>query len=62
MNVGVANNAGWAVDVSDVAIPLKGSPGRFVTYAELGCRVGVPDLDGYMFRVSYHVTTIGRLV
>jgi hypothetical protein len=59
MNVGVANNAGWAVD--NVTITDYLSPGINGFQVELRCRLAVRDTDGWMFRVNYHVTSIGRL-
>jgi hypothetical protein len=59
MNVGAANNAGWAVDSCDV-IQTEQQSRRRQRYS-LECRVGVRDSDGYMFRVNYYVTMTGTL-
>jgi hypothetical protein len=59
MNAGVAKNAGWAVDRCeqvDVTTPSQGK-----RYVRLECRVAVRDSDGFMFRVNYYVTMVGRL-
>ena len=59
MNLGVATNAGWAVDrVTVTAFSGPGVPGFQI---ELRCGLAVRDKDGFMFRVNYHVTTVGRL-
>ncbi len=60
MNSGVANNAGWAVDNCRVTY-YSVTPGPVGVQLELTCRVGVRDSDGYMFRVNYYATMIGRL-
>ena len=57
MNVGTAHNAGWAVDNCEVK-PEVGSGFRQMS---LRCLVAVRDSDGFMFRVNYHVTQVGRL-
>ena len=54
MNLGVATNAGWAVDNCKVIT----TPGGRET---LQCRVAVRDSDGFMFRVNYYVTMVCRL-
>jgi hypothetical protein len=59
MNAGTANNAGWAVD--NVTVTEFDGPGTNGFQAELRCRLAVRDTDGFMFRVNYHVTRIGRL-
>jgi hypothetical protein len=60
MNVAVAHNAGWAVDDCRVTFfeVVPGPPG---VQLELTCRVAVRDSDGFMFRVNYYATTVGRL-
>jgi hypothetical protein len=60
MNVNVANNAGWAVDTVDVTFDDSPGPPPGVQ-VRLTCGLAVRDSDGWMFRVNYHVTTIGRL-
>jgi hypothetical protein len=58
MNVGVATNAGWAVDSCDVI--RVDTPALKKQHIVLKCRVGVRDADGYMFRVNYYITMVGR--
>jgi hypothetical protein len=59
-NINVANDAGWAVDRVDVKYysETPGPPGVRVL---LRCGLAVSDSDGILYRVNYHVTTIGRL-
>ncbi len=52
-NDGVSNNAGWAVDDSDVYVPSEA-----VTAVEAQFKYAVG--DGYVMRVSYSVTVIGH--
>jgi len=59
MNVAVANNAGWAVDECRVVDDFN--PVSQSRQISLRCRVGVRDSDGFMFRVNYYVTMVGRL-
>ena len=59
MNVGVATNAGWAVDQCKVIDVF--TPSRRKRHVQLECRVAVRDQDGFMFRVNYYVTMVGRL-
>jgi hypothetical protein len=53
-NKDVATNAGWAVD--DVATSWSTNQ-----QVKLYCYLAVSDSDGYLYRVNYHVTSIGRL-
>ena len=55
-NDGVANDAGWAVDDFDLA-PGFGEATTDITPV---FRFAVGDTDGYMMRVAYTVTVIGR--
>lgn len=59
-NKSVANNAGWAVDRVTVTYyqQIPGPPGVQVA---LRCGLAVRDTDGILYRVNYHVTTIGQL-
>lgn len=59
MNSHVANNAGWAIDDCEVEFtqPLDLLSRR----CQLVCRIGVRDVDGIMYRVSYHVAMHGQL-
>jgi hypothetical protein len=59
-NKNVANNAGWAVDRVNVTYyqQIPGPPGVQVS---LRCGLAVRDSDGILYRVNYHVTTIGQL-
>jgi hypothetical protein len=59
MNVNVATNAGWAVD--DCRADYFGLTGIGGVRVNLTCRVAVRDRDGFMFRVNFHVTTVGEL-
>jgi hypothetical protein len=61
-NKNTAVNAGWAVDRVDLtyySVDPGGPPGVQVS---LSCGVAVSDKDGILYRVSYQVTTVGRLV
>jgi hypothetical protein len=55
-NQGPANNAGWAVDAAWVQVDPRGVAGVMF----LGTHVAVRDSDGFLFRISYQVTAIGR--
>jgi len=59
-NKDVANYAGWAVDRVGLTYfaQIPGPPGVRV---QLRCGLAVSDSDGILYRVNYHVTTIGRL-
>jgi hypothetical protein len=59
-NIDVANYAGWAVDRVGLTYYSEdpGSPGVRVL---LRCGLAVSDADGILYRVNYHVTTIGQL-
>jgi hypothetical protein len=59
-NKNVANNAGWAVDRVDLTY-FSQTPGPAGVRVELRCGLAVSDSDGILYRVNYHVTTIGRL-
>ena len=59
MNVNAANNAGWAVDFCEDYETF--TPSRRSRTVFLQCRVGVRDSDGFMFRVNYYATMLGRL-
>jgi hypothetical protein len=50
-NKNVANNAGWAVDATWVQVDRE---------LQVGAHIAVRDSDGYLYRVSYHVTALGR--
>lgn len=60
MNLKVANDAGWAVDRVKLSY-FSGGSGPPGLQVELRCGLAVRDKDGFMFRVNYHVTTVGRL-
>jgi hypothetical protein len=60
-NVNTAINAGWAVDRVGVTYYSQ-SPGPPGVQVSLRCGLAVSDTDGILYRVSYYVTTIGRLV
>jgi hypothetical protein len=51
LNLNVANNAGWAVDAAWVQVGDG---------LEVGAHIAVRDSDGYLYRVSYQVTVLGR--
>lgn len=59
-NIRTATNAGWAVDRVGVSYfqQVPGPPGVQVS---LRCGLAVSDSDGILYRVNYHVTTVGRL-
>jgi hypothetical protein len=59
-NKNVANNAGWAVDRVNLYYyqQFPGPPGVQV---ELKCGLAVSDSDGILYRVNYHITTVGQL-
>ena len=59
-NKNVANNAGWAVDRVNLTYyeQFPGPPGVQVA---LRCGLAVRDSDGILYRVNYHVTTVGQL-
>lgn len=59
-NINVANDAGWAVDRVDLTY-ISQTPGPAGVRVELRCGLAVSDSDGILYRVNYHVTTIGRL-
>lgn len=62
MNVGVATNAGWAVDDCDMIFDELATVGEVPRhYVKLKCRIGVRDRDGFMFRANFYVTMIGEL-
>ena len=61
-NVATADNAGWAVDKVDVTYYSVSPPPPPGVQAELRCAVAVSDSDGILYRVNYHVTTIGGLI
>ena len=59
-NKNAAVNAGWAVD--RVGVTYYGQfPGPPGVQVNLKCGLAVSDSDGILYRVNYHVTTIGRL-
>lgn len=60
MNLGTAHNAGWAVDTVAVTY-YDVQPGPPGVQVELRCGLAVRDPDGILYRVTYQVTTIGRL-
>ena len=59
-NRGTAINAGWAVDEAWVEI-ASGQTGP-AEGLDVHIRVAVSDTDGFLFRVSYQVTLLGRNV
>jgi hypothetical protein len=59
-NKAVANDAGWAVD-RVVQTYFGQIPGPAGVRVQLRCGLAVSDSDGILYRVNYHVTTIGRL-
>lgn len=54
-NKNVANNAGWAVDGADV-YPLANEDVGLAIVAALAVR----DSDGFLYRLSYQVTVLGK--
>jgi hypothetical protein len=54
-NKDVANNAGWAVDGADVRALAFQDQGL-----QIEAKIAVRDSDGYLYRVSYQVTALGR--
>jgi hypothetical protein len=59
MNAKVANDAGWAID--DCVVEFTQPPDLLSRRCQLVCRIGVRDIDGIMYRVSYHVAMLGKL-
>jgi hypothetical protein len=59
MNSEVANDAGWAID--DCAVEFTQPQDLLSRRCQLVCRIGVRDVDGIMYRVSYHVAMLGQL-
>lgn len=59
-NLNVANDAGWAVDRVNLTY-FSRTPGPAGVQVQLRCGLAVCDSDGILYRVNYHVTTIGRL-
>ncbi len=59
MNSNVANDAGWAID--DCVVNFDHSLDLQSHRCRLVCRIGVRDVDGIMYRVTYHVAMLGRL-
>ena len=55
-NAGVSNDAGSAVRTFDVSQPR---PGNSVS---LNMDIAVRDTDGYLFRIGFYVTLVGRFV
>jgi len=51
-NVSTAVDAGWAVD--------NCRWGTINGHIHLQCRLAVRDVDGYIHRVAYHITAIGK--
>jgi hypothetical protein len=56
VGAGVANNAGWAVDDFDLEV----NQGEAVTAVFPVFSRAVGDTDGYLLRVAYTVTVVGR--
>jgi hypothetical protein len=54
-NRNVANNAGWAVDGADLQ-----ALGHEVEGLQIEAKLAVRDSDGFLHRISYQVTALGR--
>jgi hypothetical protein len=54
-NKNVANNAGWAVDGADVY-----GLGYELSGLEILAAIAVRDSDGFLYRLSYQVTVLGK--
>jgi hypothetical protein len=61
-NVGPADNAGWAVDGASLRISPRSSRGLFDEFLEVEGLIAVRDVDGFIFRFSYHATALGRVL
>jgi hypothetical protein len=58
----VANNALWAVDSAWVEIEPKHPEGFYDEYLQLSGLVAVRDSDGFLHRITYQATVLGRVL